>query len=506
MRYGGTMNGRAAVRRALLLTGGALLASACLAGPTCGADAPAPDVVEASPLLKASTLSVSTPNSSTGAPAQSQPTDAAAKKERFVAGFVDPEATLELFVGRTRILALKKTPKRIQIADDKIAGYTVVSPQEVLVQGSTQGVTILNLWFAAEGPAGAEGKEETLSYLVRVDADPDLEERSQRLLKVLEAELRGAFPESAVELKLVGGRLTIAGQAKDPREAGKIVQMVEAGNPAGPVVDLLRVPVERQVMLKVTVAEVNRAAARSIGVRFGGGDAGLPSFGRRTGNRIVAETGGLAGNGVVNTTGVMDGRQARLALDALRKMNYAKSLAEPSLVALSGQTATFQSGGRFPVPVGEAGPDAKHPGVERPGVGFLPYGVQMRFTPFVAEDDRIRLSVQAEISARDLAAGRTNIGGALVAGVTTRNFETTVELREGQTLAVAGVVQTNLAAEGRRIPFLGELPLVGRFFSYSKTVAGEQELVVLITPTLVGGLDPCEAPNVLPGSDIVEPG
>src|SRR5205085_10926860 len=133
------------------------------------------------------------------------------------------------------------------------------------------------------------------------------------------------------------------------------------------------------------------------------------------------------------------------------------SLAEPNLVTMNGQTANFQAGGQFPVPVVTGFTTA---GLQ--GVNFIPFGVQLSFTPYITDRDRIRLVMSAEVSSRDLSAGNITIGGAAVPNLSTRNFQTTVELREGQTLAVAGLIQNNLGAESHRVPFFGYIPFLGR--------------------------------------------
>ncbi|MCI0681331.1 MAG: type II and III secretion system protein, partial [Gemmataceae bacterium] len=191
-----------------------------------------------------------------------------------------------------------------------------------------------------------------------------------------------------------------------------------------------------------------------------------------------------------------------LAVNALRTLKLAKTLAEPNLVTLNGNPASFQAGGRFPVPVlgGFTGNGLQ-------GVAFVPFGVQLQFTPYVVDRDRVRLNVNAEVSTRDESIG-TSIGGGggtQVSGLATRNFTTTVELREGQTLAVAGLIQNNFGADTDRVPFWGDLPLIGATGGFNRTSSGEQELVILITPELVHPLETCFTPN-LPGSDVFEPG
>ena len=197
--------------------------------------------------------------------------------------------------------------------------------------------------------------------------------------------------------------------------------------------------------------------------------------------------------------------QVRLAIEALRRMNLSRTLAEPNLVAMNGQPANFQAGGQFPIPIISAG----GVGNNLQGVSFVPFGVQLQFTPFIQDRDVIRLQMNAEVSTRDESLG-TNIGGggggggSQVAGLNSRNFSTTVQLRSGQTIAVAGLLQTNYGASTDRVPFWGDLPIIGATGGVNRTSSGEQELVILVTPHLVAPVDACEAP-ALPGSDVHEP-
>jgi pilus assembly protein CpaC len=195
----------------------------------------------------------------------------------------------------------------------------------------------------------------------------------------------------------------------------------------------------------------------------------------------------------------LDAGQVNVAVSALRVLNYAKSLAEPNIIALNGQTANFHAGGQFPVPIVTG-----YTATGLQGVDFVPYGVRLSFTPFITDRDRIRLQVSAEVSSRDLSTGNTFVGGSSIPNLITRNFNTVVEMREGQTFAVAGLVQTNLGGDAHHVPFLGDLPIIGRLFSFDRVQAGEQELMILITPVLVHPMEYCQVPPV-PGSDLFEP-
>ncbi len=174
-------------------------------------------------------------------------------------------------------------------------------------------------------------------------------------------------------------------------------------------------------------------------------------------------------------------------------------LAEPTLTSLNGHPANFRAGGEFPVPVVTGFTAA---GLQ--GVGYVNFGVQLTFTPIITDRNRIRLTVAADISDRDSSSGTTNINGSQVPSLTTRNFMTTVELREGQTLAVAGLLQNSITGDSQRVPFFGDLPILGRLAAFDQLTAMDSELVVLVTPSLVHPLEANEIPP-LNGADMVSP-
>jgi len=480
-------------------------------------------------------------------PGLEPPTPSAATRQiydRFIQRTVDPENRLDLIVGHPRILVFAATPRRIYLPDEQVAAYQVVSDTEISLVGLKPGTTVLNIWVAdPDAPKG----ERILSYLVTVVPPPRQKEELDARYRALQNEINQAFPCSTIELSLIGDRLVVRGMAKDAIEASQILSIVAQHSPrkaydqfgqevqivqqvagyeevdpllqseesamrrsivdpralagAG-IVNLLQIPGEQQVMLRVTVAEVNRTAARSIGLNFSvTNNDGTTVFRSLTGNLGGSGTGT---QGLANILASLDNGQVLLAVNALRTLKLAKTLAEPNLVTLNGHTANFQAGGRFPVPIigGFTGNGLQ-------GVAFVPFGVQLQFTPYVVDRDRVRLSVNAEVSTRDEALG-TSIGGGgagstAVSGLSTRNFTTTVELREGQTLAVAGLIQNNFGADTDRVPFWGDLPLIGATGGFNRTSSGEQELVILITPELVHPLEACQTPNV-PGSDVFEPG
>lgn len=452
---------------------------------------------------------------------------------RFVRGFTDPQLSIDLIQNRPRLLHLKESPFRIQVSDSRIVDYTQMgSPTELSLLGPTVGSTIINMWFGDRDNPAAQS---ILSFQVNVLPDPDAKARLEKVYKALQDEINLAFPDSYVCLTLVGDKLVISGEAKDAIEANQILQVLRAGNntsvglasnpvlqnnPAGTsvnlnlfnpnvlgnipgipegqvrpdlsnyilqgeqnIVNLLRIPGEQQVMLKVLVAEMTRGAARSIGFNY--------SLRNNQGIQVFSFNGG--GNSG-NLPFVLDNGQINLALQALRDVNQARTMAEQHVSTLNGIPATFFSGGQFPVPVVTG---ATATGLQ--GVSFVPFGVSLQFTPVITCKDRIRLQINASVSTRD-----PSIGNAQASGLQSRFINTTVEMREGQTFAIGGLLQSNLGGQTSRVPLLGDLPFGGQLFRSDSTSASESELVLLVSPQFVHPLEPNELPP-LPGSDYFEP-
>ena len=482
-----------------------------------------------------------------------QPTPETQKRfDQFVQQEVAPENTLKVVVGRAKVLVLHEAPRRVYIPREEVAEYQVITPTQIAVVGKKVGTAVLSLWFPDPAQPNDPSKDHLLTYLVLVVSDPQgpLLER-QRLesevkafeaaLKILEQEIKKAFPDSSVMLGMVGEQVVVRGEAKDVVEAAQILRIVSdhtpnrsqrrvqpqdvrvqfipglgdetaavnairsllLGNPS--LVNLLHVPGEQQVMLMVTVAEVNRTAARSIGMDFSI-TKGKFAFAQVSGNLFNttgATAAGTTASGVAGLGGNLptsiDNGSLLLAINALRTQNFARTLAEPNLTTINGKSASFHAGGSFPVPQTNV-----FTGGAASEVVYIPFGVQLQFVPYVTDRDRVRLEIQAAVSTR--SATTTAVAGSDVPSeLDDRTFQTTVDLREGQTLAVAGLISTNFGGTSNRVPFFGDLPLIGRLGGFDQLSSGEQELVVLVTPVLVHPLERCQTPN-LPGSDVFEPG
>ncbi|MCH1493994.1 MAG: pilus assembly protein N-terminal domain-containing protein [Rubripirellula sp.] len=466
------------------------------------------------------------------------------KASRFIQGAIEAEMPLNLVLGRPKILQLAAVPLRLYVPDDDVVRTEIIDQQsgrEIALTGLKAGSTTLVFWFP---DATSRSGQTTVSYLVRVYEDPLL----ARPIEAVEEDLNLAFPNSHIELSQIQDRMIVRGQTPSIAEMSQILQVLmgtrgeQRGSNAAPIaedrprlgeitnfqadvkarqidgivseksqvldpialarsgiINQLEVAGEQQVMLKVTVAEVNRSAARSIGLNFGIADnSGFTVF-----ESLVGTSGanGISGNILAS----LDMGQVRLAIDALRRMNLSKTLAEPNLITMNGQTADFQAGGRFPVPILSSGGNAQN----LQGVTFIPFGVSLEFTPIIRDRDIITLQLNAEVSTRDESLGAVlgaggGGGGTQVSGLNSRNFSTSVQLRSGQTIAVAGLLQTNYGASSDRVPFWGDLPIIGATGGMNRTSGGEQELVILVTPHLVAPANDVSE-YALPGDDVSEP-
>jgi pilus assembly protein CpaC len=320
-----------------------------------------------------------------------------------------------------------------------------------------------------------------------------------------------------------GQPLPLAPAALEPTSGRTLEATV--GRPQ--VINLIRVPGTQQVLLKVRVAELNRTAFRQIGADF---LAGSPSRGYLIGSQIGGSTvsaGVQAGDralsvpvvapasrtlqgfaetmlsGATTAFGIFEHGDFAIFLSALRRNSLLRILAEPNLVALNGHAATFLAGGSFPVPVPQSG--AGIGAAPTITVQFQPFGVQLAFLPTVLDGDVIRLAVDPEVSTIDFTIGTTLVaGGSVVPGLNIRKAHTVVEMHEGQTLAIAGLLQLTMDGQTQRIPGLGDLPILGPFFSNTTGNRIEKELIVLVTPYLVEPMNHDQVPPT-PGDDVKTP-
>jgi len=490
------------------------------------------------------------------------PDQGRARVESFVEGLSRGEdATLTVTVGHGRILSLKRDlfaggPREpsIAVGDPGILDFTPVSPRQIRLLGLKLGSTDLSIEMA-------DGQ--TISFNVIVG--PDLELIRGQLRQafpdvsltlgqvgdhvVVEGQARSLAQISqivrtlrnSIELSIAtgtggGNPLTsgapIAGggvgpSAEDPAAPENLGFSAEGAGSVR-ILNLLRVPTSQQVLLKVRIAELNRTAFRQIGANVlaatkqGGKNGAI--FGTQLGNAVTGLSStdilqpqqgahltpskffaGQAASAINSSNtlfGIFQNSNFEVLLSALRKNSLLKILAEPDLVAYNGHKASFLAGGEFPIPVPQIGATGVASTIT---VNFKKFGVQLDFLPVILDGDSIRLTVDPEVSSIDTSLGTTLVaGGSPVPGLNTRNAHTTVELRQGQTLAIAGLMQLTLEGLTTRIPGLGDLPVIGPFFSNTTSNRIEKELVVLVTPYLVEPMRHDQVPPT-PGDEVGAP-
>jgi pilus assembly protein CpaC len=376
-------------------------------------------------------------------------------------------------------------------------------------------------------------------------------------LDLLHAHLRRAFPDSLIQVSQLREHLILEGQARSLRQAQLVEQAVrgfllaagialQSGGDSGlrpedlatpeqqygdegaavleelgvlpragleqserpelrailaepQIINLMTVPGVQQVLLQVRVAELNRTGMREIGAdtffEFGPGNI----LGTRIGGANVDLTG-LTPGSTTTGFGIFPHARIEIILRALREASLIRVLAEPNLVALSGHEASFLAGGEFPVPVPQGST-----GFSNVTVRFKEFGVQLNFVPYILDDDAIRLEVRPEVSTIDESLGTTLVvGGDPVPGINTRRVHTTVELRQGESLALAGLLQVAIDGDTKRIPGLGDVPIIGPLFSNTTHKRVEKELLVLVTPYLVSPMQPHEV-GLMPGDEVEDP-
>ncbi len=427
----------------------------------------------------------------------------ASKVGDLISEVVSAETEIQVPLRRAKIIRTKKDVIRTAVADPTIVEFVAFGPREVSFIGKTTGSTTVAIWL------GDKENSQVLSLLVTVTKDDAVDDQRRMEYGELNVMVNELFPNSRIQLIPVADKLIVRGEARDEEEAVKIIGLLtdrasvgsnsqsnpfNAGDAARPfpeasdltqtqVINMLKVPGVKQVMLKVRIAELKRSASRDLGADF---DFNIKEF-------MVKST--LAGGGNLMASGTFKDGSFNLVLKALVKNGSAKILAEPNLVTLSGKPATFLAGGEFAVPtvVGVGGAQAAT-------TSFKGFGTSISFTPIVLDKDRVRLEVQPTFS----TLNRTNAVNG-VFGTDTRTVTTTVEMREGQVLAIAGLLQEQQRGDSTRLPLVGDVPWLNVLTS-SKTIArDETELLILVTPELVHPLEPNQAPTILPGMEVTEP-
>jgi pilus assembly protein CpaC len=312
--------------------------------------------------------------------------------------------------------------------------------------------------------------------------------------------LETEFPEASLRVRPLAESVYISGYVPRPELVDEIISL--ARDYYDKVINGIEVGGVQQVALQVKVMEVSRTKLRQFGLDWAfGSDDGQIIQG--AGGLIAQAYGGDGATLVPGTGGDTvrlqlfgDASQFIAYLQALRADGLVKVLAEPTLVTMTGRPASFNSGGSFPILVPN--------GLGTVGIEYKAYGTRVDFVPIVLGNGAIRLEVRPSVSELDNSRG-VDVNGITVPGVTDRTVETSVEMQAGQTLALAGLIQSRVEAQKRGVPYLGDLPWVGRAFSSVEEQTNEVELLIVVTPELVGPMDPHQVPQCGPGEMTTSP-
>ncbi len=350
----------------------------------------------------------------------------------------------------------------VSIANPGIADISTLSDKSIYVLGKTPGRTTMTL-------LSPDGK---LISNVDVQVTPDIAEFKERLKQIL--------PGEPIEVRTANDGIVLSGTVSSTAKLDLALDLASRYAPDR-ISNLMTVGGTQQVMLKVRFAEMQRSVSKTIASSLAAANSGTSietgqwlSGNNGLSNPRVATTTGMEGAAVLG--GALGSLQFSVLLEALESKGVVRTLAEPNLTALSGQQAKFLAGGEYPVPVAQQGGQIT--------VEFKPFGVELNFVPTVVDGDLINLVIDAAVSSID-TTNTLNTGDLTISSFKRRQTSTTVEMRDGESFAIAGLLQDDFRNLNGQIPFLGDLPVLGALFRSSAYQRAQTELVIIVTPHLV---------------------
>jgi pilus assembly protein CpaC len=415
----------------------------------------------------------------------------------FFSSFSFAAITTEVILGKEAVITLKKPCIRVSVADPDVAGVTVVSPSEIVVTGKRAGITSLIVW----------DKEGNTFFDVKVIAD----------VKEIQKEIKAIAPNDNIEVSFANDTIVLSGTASNRQTINKAIQIAEpyavayntttstkysAGvtttetSSSGKVLNLVKIPDEQQVLLEVKVAQIDKTKLKQLGISYiakgknfeltapGLVTSPTGNIGGAPGNKVTPGIGGFDLTTFVPQIGVayFPGGVAAM-LQALQTKGYSKILAEPNLVVRSGEKGEFMAGSEIPIQVVTGtGSNATV------GIDYKKVGVMLNFAPEVLDTGAIRLKIDpAEVSS---VTSFVSFQGVIAPQIDTRNVRTSVDLREGESLVLAGLLSDQVKKNMQKIPILGDLPIIGAFFRSTSDNITQTDLAFFITPRLVKPLQP----------------
>jgi pilus assembly protein CpaC len=383
---------------------------------------------------------------------------------------------VNVLVGQSRVINFDRPVGRFSVSNPEIAEAVLVTPDQVLVNGKAFGQVNFIAW--------EQSGKEYLVFDVFVRAN----------LSLIDSQIRVLFPKDDIRLSQANGSVVMSGNVSDPVTATRAQSVVEA---AGfKTVNLLNSPIQNmtQVQLQVRVAEVSRSRMRDLGTSYtsvnggtsvyasGGGPASLTSS-------VLPALGTSFAGSALNLFLFNNAIGTAAYIRALQTQGALRELAEPNLIAMNGQTASFLAGGEFPVPIVQGGEKSTVT------IIFKEYGVRLNFKPTIIDEDHIRLELEPEVSTIDFANG-VKFDGFLIPALRTRRAKTGVELRDGQSFALAGLLDNNETKSLSKVPVLGDIPVLGALFKSKSFQKSETELMFIVTAQMVKPVNRDDLPQM----------
>ena len=414
------------------------------------------------------------------------------------ARFEDSTNELSVEVGKAVLVDCAQPIKQVAIGAGEIAEATAISPTEIMITGKGAGATSLIVW-------DIHGGRQFFNVTVRPSAG-----LSGENLDAVRRELRTELPGQTIKVTYTNNNVFLRGTVADLTSSERAVEIAST---AGKVVNLLDVNVPRsepQILLKVRFAAVDRNLARQFGINLFdiglGNVLGGVSAGQFSPPTLTGGSGGSSGSGsgVSGSTGsasfsqegsifaFFPGLNVGADIHALVTRGVVQMLAEPNVMASDGKEASFLAGGEFPYPV----VSGTSSGSAAVSIEYKEYGVRLNFIPTITPRGTIRLQVAPEVSALDYS-NEVEISGFEVPGLTTRRVNTEVELKDGQTFIIGGLIDKNMTETFQKIPFLGDIPIIGKLFQSQIKNKTDTELIVLVTPEIVAPIPAGTAPPEL---------
>jgi pilus assembly protein CpaC len=386
---------------------------------------------------------------------------------------------INVLVGQSRLINFDRPIGRLSVSNPEIAEAVIITGTQALINGKAFGQINLIAWEK-------DNDNHSIAFDVYVRAN----------LSLIDAQIRTLFPKDDIRLSQANGSVVLSGTVAVPFTAAQAEQVVQA---AGfKTVNLLQGPIRDalQVQLQVRVAEVSRNRLRELGTSYA--YQSQPGAGGYVSPGGPYSVGGVDGGNILGSVAssalnvLVLGGNTGAFVRALQSQGALRSLAEPTLIATDGQKASFLAGGEFPVPVISNGGGG---GGQTVTITFKEYGVRLNFTPTIIDEDHIRLELEPEVSMIDFANG-VRFAGFVVPGVRTRRAKTGIELRDGQSFALAGMLDNSETRSLSKIPVIGDVPILGRLFRSTSFQKQETELVFIVTAQMVKPINRDEIPNL----------